>query len=102
MLCGDALNRRFFGYEMKFLNNAAIAVLIASTAVSGCTSMQLGDTVYNGYVMDEASLKLIPEGSSRDQVLLTMGTPSTTATFDTEVFYYMSQKRHRAVAFMKP
>jgi outer membrane protein assembly factor BamE (lipoprotein component of BamABCDE complex) len=64
--------------------------------------MQIGDTMYNGYVVDQKSLELIPVGSSREQVLLTMGTPSTTATFDTEVFYYISQKRTRAAAFMKP
>ncbi len=77
-------------------------MVVASITVSGCTSMQIGDTMYNGYVIDQQSLNLIPEGSSREQVLLTMGTPSTTATFDNEVFYYISQKRERAVAFMKP
>jgi outer membrane protein assembly factor BamE (lipoprotein component of BamABCDE complex) len=64
--------------------------------------MQIGDTMYNGYVVDQKALELIPVGSSREQVLLSMGTPSTTATFDTEVFYYISQKRQRAAAFMKP
>mgnify|MGYP002403475704 FL=1 len=64
--------------------------------------MDIGQTMYNGYVVDQESLALIPVGSSREQVLLTMGTPSTTATFDTEVFYYISQKRERPVAFMKP
>lgn len=34
--------------------------------------------------------------------MLTLGTPSTTATFDSEVFYYISQKRYRAAQFMKP
>ena len=96
------LNKRVFGYEMTFLSKTATAIVVASMTVSGCTSMQLGDTMYNGYVIDQQSLNLIPEGSSREQVLLTMGTPSTTATFDTEVFYYISQKRERAVAFMKP
>ncbi len=99
---GMPLNRRVFGFEMRALNKTAMALLIASSALTGCTSMQIGDTIYNGYVMDEESLKLIPEGSSREQVLLTMGTPSTTATFDSEVFYYISQKRQRAAAFMKP
>jgi outer membrane protein assembly factor BamE (lipoprotein component of BamABCDE complex) len=99
---GMPLKKRVFGYEMRLLNKTAMALLVASTAVSGCTSMQLGDTVYNGYVVDQQSLNLIPVGSSREQVLLTMGTPSTTATFDSEVFYYISQKRERPVAFMKP
>lgn len=96
------MNKRVFGYEMTFLNKTVMAMVIASVAVSGCSSMQLGDTMYNGYVVDQESLKLIPVGSSREQVLLTMGTPSTTATFDNEVFYYISQKRERPVAFMKP
>jgi outer membrane protein assembly factor BamE (lipoprotein component of BamABCDE complex) len=87
---------------MTFLSKTAMAMVVASIAVSGCTSMQIGDTMYNGYVVDQKSLELIPVGSSREQVLLTMGTPSTTATFDTEVFYYISQKRTRAAAFMKP
>ncbi|MCQ1572974.1 outer membrane protein assembly factor BamE [Neorhizobium galegae] len=96
------LNKRVFGYEMTFLSKTAMAMVVASIAVSGCTSMQIGDTMYNGYVVDQKSLELIPVGSSREQVLLTMGTPSTTATFDTEAFYYISQKRTRAAAFMKP
>lgn len=99
---GMPLNKRVFGYEMKFLSKTAMALVVASMTVSSCTSMNLGETMYNGYVVDEQSLALIPVGSSREQVLLTMGTPSTTATFDAEVFYYISQKRERPVAFMKP
>jgi outer membrane protein assembly factor BamE (lipoprotein component of BamABCDE complex) len=88
---------------MTYLNKTAITLmLLASVTVSGCTSMNIGDTMYNGYVVDQESLALIPEGSSREQVLLTMGTPSTTATFDAEVLYYISQRRERAAAFMKP
>eukprot|EP01035_Chromulina_nebulosa_P064054 gene64054-87607_t len=45
---------------------------------------------------------LVPPGSSREQALLSLGTPSATATFDAEVFYYISQTRQRSVAFMKP
>ncbi|WP_292242649.1 outer membrane protein assembly factor BamE, partial [Mesorhizobium sp.] len=41
-------------------------------------------------------------GSSREQVLLALGTPSTKATFDNEAFYYISQTRKRYVAFDKP
>ena len=87
---------------MKFLSRTAVAAIIASTTLSGCTAANFGETMYSGYVVDEESLALIPVGSSREQVLLTMGTPSTTATFDTEVLYYISQKRERPVAFMKP
>lgn len=72
---------------------------LAGATVAGCTTAQ---TINQGYVVDKESLKLVPVGSSKEQVLLTLGTPSTKATFDNEVFYYISQKRERLLAFMKP
>ena len=68
-------------------------------AVSGCTTAEV---LNQGYVIDQKTLELVPAGSSREQVLLALGSPSTTATFDSEVFYYISQKRVRPVAFMEP
>jgi outer membrane protein assembly factor BamE (lipoprotein component of BamABCDE complex) len=79
-----------------------MAVLAATVSLSSCQVAQMGDTIQNGYVVDEQTLALAPVGSSREQVMLSLGSPSATATFDTEVFYYISQKRTRAVAFMKP
>nr|WP_272214200.1 outer membrane protein assembly factor BamE [Marinicella sp. W31]MDC2877824.1 outer membrane protein assembly factor BamE [Marinicella sp. W31] len=52
--------------------------------------------------MDDEMLQLVKEGSSREQVLLTLGEPSTTATFDNEVFFYISQKKERRFTFQKP
>lgn len=76
-----------------------VAGLGASLALGACQTAQ----VYNqGYIVDEQTLAQVPVGSSREQVLLALGTPSTTATFDNEVFYYISQKRVRPVAFMNP
>ena len=76
-----------------------IAVLAATVSLASCST---GDVIQNGYVVDEQTLALAPVGSSREQVMLSLGSPSATATFDAEVFYYISQKRTRAVAFMKP
>src|SRR3569623_1754575 len=77
-----------------------LAVALATTGLSGCASVS--ETIQNGYVVDEQTLALVPPGSSREQVLLSLGSPSATATFDAEVFYYISQTRKRTVAFMKP
>ncbi|MFD1743961.1 outer membrane protein assembly factor BamE [Rhizobium helianthi] len=96
------MKKRVFGSNLNLKSTVAVVTVAVALGVSGCTSMDIGQTIYNGYVLDKDSLDLIPEGSSREQVLLSMGTPSTTATFDGEVFYYISQKRHRAAAFMKP
>ena len=76
------------------------AVAVATLAASGCASTT--EVINNGFVADEQTLALAPVGSSREQVLLSLGTPSATATFDNEVFYYISQKRERRAAFMKP
>ncbi|MCQ8781432.1 outer membrane protein assembly factor BamE [Aurantimonas sp. MSK8Z-1] len=70
-----------------------------SLMMTGCNT---AETFNQGYVIDEQQLSLVPVGSSREQVLLALGSPSTTATFDNEVFYYISQKRVRPVAFMRP
>jgi outer membrane protein assembly factor BamE (lipoprotein component of BamABCDE complex) len=82
-----------------------LASLLAALVLAGCNTVESltpGETLSSGYVVDEETLALVPVGSSREQVLLSLGTPSTTATFDTEVFYYISQTRHRPVAFMQP
>ncbi|MGO4438461.1 outer membrane protein assembly factor BamE [Rhizobium sp. RAF56] len=94
-----SLTRWYFKSDRNFVGTAAIALVIASAALSSC---QTSEIMNNGYVFDQQSLDLVPVGSSREQVLLSLGTPSTTATFDAEVFYYISQKRVRSVAFMKP
>ncbi|QFR32299.1 outer membrane protein assembly factor BamE [Ancylobacter sp. TS-1] len=54
-----------------------------------------------GYVVAEGALEQIPVGSSQEQVLLVLGTPSTVATVDGEVFYYISQKAKK-VMFLRP
>jgi outer membrane protein assembly factor BamE (lipoprotein component of BamABCDE complex) len=82
-----------------------LAAVAVSAALAGCNAgatLSPSETLTQGYVIDEEAIAMVPVGSSREQVLLALGTPSTTATFDTEVFYYISQKRVRPVAFMAP
>ena len=88
--------------KMKLLRNAAIAVTLSSSVLAGCNTVGTGEVLNQGYIVDQETLALAPVGSSREQVLLSLGSPSSTATFDNEVFYYVSQKRTRSVAFMKP
>lgn len=82
--------------KRSMLASAAVAAVLA---LSACSTSEV---LNQGYVVDEKSLELVPVDSSREQVLLALGSPSTTATFDNEVFYYISQKRIRPVAFMQP
>jgi outer membrane protein assembly factor BamE (lipoprotein component of BamABCDE complex) len=84
------------------------SLLIAASALSACNSSKMigdlnpSETLTQGYVIDQQAVDSVPVGSSREQVLLALGTPSTTATFDNEAFYYISQTRKRYVAFDKP
>jgi outer membrane protein assembly factor BamE (lipoprotein component of BamABCDE complex) len=84
------------------------SLLVAASALSACNSSKMfGDlhpsqTLTQGYVIDQAAIDSVPVGSSREQVLLALGTPSTTATFDNEAFYNNTQTRKRYVAFDKP
>ena len=82
----------------RFVARAVALVVLASASLAGCAL----PPVQHGYVLSEEALSQVPVGSSREQVLLSLGTPSSTATFDNEVFYYISQKRTRSVAFQKP
>ena len=73
---------------------AAIAVMCA--VLGGCT----GEQFQKGYILPPGALEQIPIGASQDQVLIVMGTPSTVATLNGEVFYYISQRTERPIAFM--
>ncbi|MEM9999659.1 MAG: outer membrane protein assembly factor BamE [Pseudomonadota bacterium] len=74
--------------------------------VSGCSvneTLRTSETFKQGYVVDEQTLALVPPGSSREQVLLSLGTPTTTnAIEEEETFYYISQTRERRAQFLKP
>jgi outer membrane protein assembly factor BamE (lipoprotein component of BamABCDE complex) len=70
--------------------------LVLSAPLAGC----FRETYQKGYVIPEGALEQIPIGASQEQVLILMGTPSTVATVSGEVFYYISQRAERPVAFM--
>jgi outer membrane protein assembly factor BamE (lipoprotein component of BamABCDE complex) len=72
------------------------AAAVVGAALAGCT----GEQFQKGYILPPGALEQIPIGASQDQVLIVMGTPSTVATLDGEVFYYISQRSERMVAFM--
>ena len=56
--------------------------------VGGCFTQ----TYQRGYVLADGALEQIPLGAPQEQVLISLGTPSTVATVSGEVFYYISSK----------
>jgi outer membrane protein assembly factor BamE (lipoprotein component of BamABCDE complex) len=75
---------------------AAAAVLALGVLLGGC----LGETYQRGYIVPDGALEQIPIGSTQEQVLIVLGTPSTVATVNGEAFYYISQRAERAIGFM--
>jgi outer membrane protein assembly factor BamE (lipoprotein component of BamABCDE complex) len=73
-----------------------LTALILAAPLGACFT----ETYQKGYVVPEGALEQIPIGASQEQVLILMGTPSTVATVSGEVFYYISQRAERPVAFM--
>ena len=72
------------------------AVAALSLMLAGCFS----ETYQKGYIVPDGALEQIPIGSTQEQVLIVLGTPSTVATVNGEAFYYISQRAERPVGFM--
>ena len=76
---------------------ARVAVTVAfGILLSGCFS----ETYQRGYIVPEGALEQLPVGSTQEQVLIVLGTPSTVATVSGEAFYYISQRAERSIGFM--
>jgi outer membrane protein assembly factor BamE (lipoprotein component of BamABCDE complex) len=74
----------------------AAALLTLGLLLGGCFS----ETYQRGYIVPDGALEQIPLGSTQEQVLIVLGTPSTVATVSGEAFYYISQRAERAIGFM--
>jgi outer membrane protein assembly factor BamE (lipoprotein component of BamABCDE complex) len=74
----------------------AAAVVALGLLLGGCFS----ETYQRGYIVPDGALEQIPLGSTQEQVLIVLGTPSTVATVSGEAFYYISQRAERAIGFM--
>jgi outer membrane protein assembly factor BamE (lipoprotein component of BamABCDE complex) len=81
-------------------NWRGLRMAAAAALISGLLGACTGEQFQKGYILPPGALEQIPIGASQDQVLIVMGTPSTVATLNGEVFYYISQRAERPVMFM--
>ena len=91
-----ALRPRSLATRWRGLRSAAVIALVCAV-LGACT----GEQFQKGYILPPGALEQSPIGASQDQVLIVMGTPSTVATLNGEVFYYISQRSERKVMFME-
>ena len=86
-------------FRSKARTGVLAAVLLASASLlGGCQ----GETLNKGYIVDEQALSQIRVGSSAEQVILVLGTPSTTSTVGGKTYYYISQRTEQQFTFMQP
>jgi outer membrane protein assembly factor BamE (lipoprotein component of BamABCDE complex) len=76
----------------KIRRLAAFAAALLTLGLGACAGQVITQSYQRGYVLPEGALEQIPLGSSQEQVLIVLGTPSTVATISGEVFYYISQR----------
>ena len=87
------------GVSRSIVAKLAIAAAL-SLSLAGCVGYD-GD-LQHGYVADERLLEQVKVGSSAEQVLVVLGTPSTTSTVGGSAWYYISQKTSQSLAFQQP
>jgi outer membrane protein assembly factor BamE (lipoprotein component of BamABCDE complex) len=80
----------------KILARLAVTFVLASS-LAGCMG---GESFQRGYIVDEQALGQVKKGMSAEQVLNTLGTPSTVSTVGNKNWYYISQKSERTFQFM--
>jgi len=83
--------RKLFGSALR---PVAAAALVCALMIGGCTQ-----NYQRGYILAEGALEQVPLGAPQEQVLIALGTPSTVATVNGEVFYYISSRTEQTSFF---
>lgn len=91
-------DRGLKGVDLRKLGQ--FGILSLALGLSGCLGYD-GD-LQHGYILEERLLDQVKVGSSAEQVLVVMGSPSTTSTVGGSAWYYISQKTTQPAAFMNP
>lgn len=90
------------GYGPPRARRAAGLACVGMLALSLGGCLGYDGEVTRGYVVDQRALDQVKPGSSAEQVLVVMGTPSTTSTIGGTAWYYISQTVDRTFAFSAP
>jgi outer membrane protein assembly factor BamE (lipoprotein component of BamABCDE complex) len=73
------------------------AAVVLSSSLAGCLG---GEEFQRGYLVDERAVNQVKKGMSAEQVLQTLGTPSTVSTVGNKNWYYISQVSRRTFQFL--
>jgi outer membrane protein assembly factor BamE (lipoprotein component of BamABCDE complex) len=76
-----------------------LAAALALAPLSACSTLD-ENVVHRGYVFDDQTIAQVRPGMPAEQVLILLGTPSTTSTVGGEAWYYISQRVERMMPAM--
>jgi outer membrane protein assembly factor BamE (lipoprotein component of BamABCDE complex) len=97
----DMRQTKFSGMQSRRFGLARLAVVAGLCgALGGCLAYD--GELQHGYVMDESLLPQVRVGSAAEQVLVVLGTPTTTSTVGGNAWYYISQKTNQTLAYSRP
>jgi outer membrane protein assembly factor BamE (lipoprotein component of BamABCDE complex) len=74
--------------------------LAAAAAIGISAAACISEEFQRGYLLDERAVQQVKPGMNGEQVLQTLGTPSTVSTVGNKSWYYISQTSRRPVRFM--
>jgi outer membrane protein assembly factor BamE (lipoprotein component of BamABCDE complex) len=82
--------------------HATISTRLAAAALLGlgAAACTMGEEFHRGYLIDERAVSQVQTGWAAEQVLQTLGTPSTVSTVGNKSWYYISQVSRRRVMFL--
>ncbi|WP_417684247.1 outer membrane protein assembly factor BamE [Roseibium sp.] len=82
---------------MNIKAQAVLIPLLVALPLAGCFTQ----TYTHGHVISNDMLSQVQVGSSKEQVELVLGSPSTTSSLDGDAYYYISQISE-TTAFLAP
>jgi outer membrane protein assembly factor BamE (lipoprotein component of BamABCDE complex) len=74
--------------------------LAAAAAIGVSAAACISEEFQRGYLLDERAVQQVKPGMNGEQVLQTLGSPSTVSTVGNKSWYYISQTSRRPVRFM--
>ena len=85
---------------MRRYHTLLVRLAAATVLASPLAACSMGEEFQRGYVVDENAIGQVKQGMNAEQVLKTLGTPSTVSTVGNKNWYYISQRSSRTFQFL--
>ena len=97
---GHRVEYRATGHQPTTIVGRLAVLAVACGLLGGCIGYD--GEIQHGYQFDQQAVADVKTGQTAEQILVALGSPSTTSTVGGDAWYYISQKTTRPVAFMAP